>query len=718
MTTYVYIDDPIYIRNTGASTLNLDYEKLRLNIGGYYENDHDDKPVLEVTLDSKPNNWEPLDHITLKPNTTLYLGYEDIVGEKSADNLRYFDWMGKSLRFRVVKTLKNDSLTTGSIVSTVKFYPQGLQYTIEEITRTNCDNDVRVFIELTSDADTGYFSLDTKQYYWVASDQVTGFKCEMVPQGGLRFEIVIDSEMYQDDPFDEPETEDWVWTLQLQEKGEENLGFIACERNFTIPEKPGLITIEQIRGSFPINGKDYELPSKYNPYALLTITDNYKHSSLRKPYIITDGGDLNEIIDEVPTAFEDLSDTDQEAKLAEFETLFETKTDDFYDGDNPYSSYFAYRYKEWFNDQNASSPSYRIEHPYEGSAFSIYRYHEHYHTHSCTHWHEHEHCCHWNGDPYTFDYTCDEDNHWVDNADPHNLCDDEHTHEQHPGGCDLTEEAYDTHTHTAYHKHIHTSHTGIHNHTHNPSKEYYDYTIVRKGAIWDGTGPHPLLSDFSQAYNNVEYITLTTTGFNAQYIIRRNGQDIPVDLWTKDNILTNVYPDKGIAQTWYEDFYAIYKEKWMEEEFGLKVPILVEMVNQQPENSKQHLILTDHHGCDYGFDINVDAPRDVSFSYSNIGYPSHACANEGSATITYNHGGAPPYEHAAGDLINPEDQIVVTNLIYGNNPIKFTDTLGQPHYTYNVPVSGPFGITSASIEHQTCNTENGKITVYVTSVSG
>jgi len=361
MTTTVYIDDPIYIANTGSSSLNLDFEKVGIRIGGYYENGHTNKPFLQVALDSDPENWIDLKQITIKPNNTIYLSYEDIVGKKNASNTRFFDWMGKSLRFRVIKTLKNDELTTGNIVTSIKFYPDGLQYTIEDISRTYCDNDVRVYVELVNDADLGYINLDTAQYYWVAFDGSTGFHCEMVPRGGLKFEIILDPRGLPGDPFDEPNTEDMVWTLQLQEKN--NQGFIACERTFTIPEKPGEILISQKPKSFPVNGTLYNLPSMSNPYALLKIVDDYSKSALRRPYTIIGPNGFEVEINEVPTAYDDLSDLEKAALDQEFDDHFELMTESYYNQENTYSSYFSYRYKEWFNNQNATSPSYPIRIP-------------------------------------------------------------------------------------------------------------------------------------------------------------------------------------------------------------------------------------------------------------------------------------------------------------------------------------------------------------------
>jgi hypothetical protein len=723
MTTTVYIDDPIYITYTGSNSYNLDFERVGLRIDGYYENRHANKPFLQVALDSDPDNWIDLKHITIKPNNTLNLSYKDIVGEKNANNPRYFDWMGKSLRFRVIKTLKNNELTTGNIVTSIRFYPDGLQYTIEEITRTNCDENVRVYVELENDADTGFLNLDTDQYYWVAFDGVTGFDCEMVPQGGLRFEIILDLGGLPGDPFDEPNTEDMVWTLQLQEK--DKPGFIACERNFTIPEKPGIITIDQKPKSSPVNGVMYNLPSMSNPYALLNIVDDYTHSALRRPYTITGPNDFEVLINDIPTAYDDLSQEGKNDLDTAFKYHFLSITDDFNAYDNPYSSYFSYRYKEWFKDQNAASPFYRIIHPNGVSQFFVSKYHSHYHTHSCTHSHTHTHYCYcipgkkmsdtpkinntqkYPNCPQGYTMECHEDDHSLANPDPHNLC--SHTSHTVESNADWSQPDNGDHTHTEGHSHIHTN-TGIHAHGANSN---YDYILIKKLNLSNDN-----VSNFSTTYNNVDYITLTTTGFKAEYTLRRSGVDIPVTIWTEDAILNSVYPDKGVAQTWYDDYYAIYKEQWLEEQLGTKLPIPDTMVNQLPEGSVQNLILTDYHGCDYNFYIDVDAPPSASFTISNKNEPSEACKNDGSATITYNGGGVPPYKHAAGDLNDPGDQIIVTNLIYGPNPIKFHDAEGYESETIIVPINGAVGITSTPVSHQTCTPANGRITVNVGSVSG
>ncbi|NOQ25698.1 MAG: T9SS type A sorting domain-containing protein [Bacteroidales bacterium] len=725
MTTKIYIDDPIYISYTGDNSYKLEYENLSLKVDNYYENGHADKPFLQVALDTDPDNWIDLKKVIISPNSTINLYYEDIAGRKDDQNSNFYKWMGKSLRFRIVKTLKNNKVTTGNIVTSIRFYPEGLQYTILQTKRTSCSNGVVVYIKLENSNDIDYLHLDKTKFNWRAYvNEATFYNCQMDETNdddGLFYDANIfkikffnDTGVEEDPFYGEPNSLPCELQLEfIKEEGEEADDY-ACTKPFTVPGKPEDITINQKLNIHNVNGTDYNLPSMNNPYVLLDIDDPYELSALRRPYTISDGIDFNVSISEIPTPYGELSEEEQIALNDEIESDFDQM---LYEDDSPYKNYFYVKYKEWFFDQNARSPSYRINHPNGKNAFYIYTYHSHYHTHTCEHTHTHTHYCQLEeGKTSTksatkqdeiSDYVCS--GHGLVNPDPHDLCDNTHTHIVDPTP-DYTYNENTSHTHSAGHSHIH-SHIGIHAHGEN---SYYDYKIARKSPILDASS-----IDISSTYNDVDYITVTTTGFKAEYIFRKNGADIPITLWTENDILSNVYPDKGIAQTWYEDFYAIYKEQWLEEKFGVKVPIPDFMVNQLPENKVQDLRLTDADGCDHEFFIDVDAPENPNFEQIIIKYPSDACDNRGEVKIIYHGGGLPPYVNSAGELSEPDDEIIIDGLGYGTKEVKFSYGTSTTSFDYDVEISSATnGITSASVMHQTCTPANGEVIVNVNNVSG
>ncbi|SDD37128.1 hypothetical protein, partial [Williamwhitmania taraxaci] len=322
MTTTIYIDDPIHLRNGNTSTNSkycLDTEVLPLHVGPYYDNKSKEKPVLEVALD---NGGEYLDtvRVTVSPDAIINLTYEKIAGRKDDPSSNYYKWMGRSLKFRVVKTLLNGKKTVGKPVLGVVFYPKGLQYTIMGIKRTYCNSDVIVKVKLDNYADTGYINIDEKYFYWVAAVFVNGvmdpsliYKCQMESLGDLTYRIVI-SDNNGKDPFNEPNPVPVEWKLQLQETN--NTGSFACVRSFTIPAKPPKITASQIgKEMFPLGDPvvKYDVPDMNHPYVLLKIEDDFAFSYLRKPYKIVCGTDTLATINDLPDSYDAMTTTQKDS---------------------------------------------------------------------------------------------------------------------------------------------------------------------------------------------------------------------------------------------------------------------------------------------------------------------------------------------------------------------------------------------------------------------
>ncbi|WP_139180987.1 hypothetical protein, partial [Williamwhitmania taraxaci] len=265
------------------------------------------------------------------------------------------------------------------------------------------------------------------------------------------------------------------------------------------------------------------------------------------------------------------------------------------------------------------------------------------------------------------------------------------------------------HTHTASHIHEHT-HTGIHAHGEDSN---YNYTIIKKRTSSTG-----ITLNHSAIYNDIDKISLYTSGFNAEYVLQRNGADIKVSIWDKSNIMSNVYPDKGIALAWYDEYKAIYKEKWLVQRFGIRVSNGIK-VNQNPQ---QELYLVDGDGCKYDtIKISVKAPENGSFDVVSTTNPTNACMKNGTATIRYNGGGVPPYVHSAGSLSATNRTITVPYLGYGDTLIRFYSDPSLINKSASFPVTignSSVGITGVQITKQTCPTANGTVTINTGSITG
>ncbi len=360
MTTTIYIDDPINLTNVNTNE-NPRYcigYNLSLQVGSYFDNKNVQKPVLEVALDngSDDSEWIALKNVNIRPGTTINLGYEDIAGDKDDPNSKYFLWMGRSLKFRIVKTLLNGSKTYGQQVAGVLFYPEGPQYSVLQTKRSSCNLNVVITVKLEDNSDKGYFNLDSSYYKWVVGlwngTQFTSlYNCEMVPVNRLNkvFDIILKNDKgVEEDPFNVDNTGPVEWKMQLQDV---NLGSFFCVRSFTIPPKPSSIVVQQKHPNYLINRTSYDVPDCNHPFAMVSINDDYVLSYLRKPYKIKEGESVLLTLNDLPTDYDELSATQQ----SELESLFEDEFDKMIKKTNsPYQTYFDLKLRQWAKDHSST----------------------------------------------------------------------------------------------------------------------------------------------------------------------------------------------------------------------------------------------------------------------------------------------------------------------------------------------------------------------------
>ena len=308
------------------------------------------------------------------------------------------------------------------------------------------------------------------------------------------------------------------------------------------------------------------------------------------------------------------------------------------------------------------------------------------------------------------DYECTA--HDLSTSQVNNLCDNGHSHSTIPGGFDRAYSHSHSHRHRVNHSHAH-NHSGEHNHSHFPSKNYYDQTEIKRKTLPGGSTSN--FPNSSSRYNDIDNITLLDSDFEAKYVLDKNGTDIEVTIWTKSDIMNNVYPDKGIAKKWHDQFKATYKEKWMYKNAGIRVSKGI------VANKGQTLKLFDGDGCLHTtFNIKVEAPKFADFDTANITVPTGACKTDGTAEIIYKSGGHPPYTHSpGGTLSSPGERITVGGLKYGDNEVKLNYGSSTESTTVKIRIgSTTQGITSTPVKPQTCPSPNGSIKIIVGSIPG
>lgn len=786
MTTTVYLDDPINLFDySGKNSYCLDTDILTLKTDDFFDNSFYMKgnntfklPYLEVAIDDsikeEDADWIEIKDVIIKPSTLINLSYQRIAGEKSA-NTRFFSWMGKRLKFRVVKTLLNGERTYGRIAAGIIFYPKGPSFTITQTRRTGCgDSKVIVKVRLDNDInDAGYFNVDPDVYRWVVREKVAGtsglgtgfYYCKPSGYNILNNEFILElsnQEGVTVDPFSVSNVEPIQFEMQLQDS--KNTSQYYCVKPFTIPPKPTPITITQNHGEWLVNNVIYDVPDRNNIYANLNIQDNYILASERQPYRIVEKGGIEVLatVDNLNKSFESLTPNEKHDDTVAFNLYF---AEEVKKAKNDYLDYFKYKYKEWFD----ANKTLTIYHPSNEYYFTVYDYHTHGHTHTCEHAHYHTHTCVCIPEPTNIvsrnlesakkiesvlevrpidcnNYVCSD--HGVD-GDPENMCVSGHQHYE-DSNPDFIEHDDDLHTHSGYHTHIHT-HIGSHAHGEN---RFYDYTVIRKSTgvilddpysvskslnsyysttefdnpasnLFEPTSNAAEISDLkvpmnnvdenvealagfvdlSEIFNAIDSKRLSTTGLNAEYILVKAGVETKVPIWNENDIMTNVYPAKGIAQPWYEEFKAFCFKKWLDNKYGYK------LYNGVIADTDQDFVLIDKDSCPYEFSTHVSVPPAIDFGKEIVKRPDNACLRNGVVKVTYNGGGYPPYEYEGSYIRKATDYILVSNLGYGENIVRFNDgSIGGLNLVLSIEDSGT-GIIEVNRTPNTCPTPNGTVSV-------
>jgi hypothetical protein len=343
MTTTVIVDNPIYMTNTAGTSYKLEYEVPAFKIDDYYENRHSTKPVLEY-YSNMTNKWTPLKSVIIKPGKTIFVPYELIAGKKSNPNSNYYKWMGKTFDFRIVKTLLGGQKSFGNIISSIKYYPAGPNYTVLHTERNYC-NKIDVYIKFKDSDDNGYLNKDL--FFWRMKTGSVSYNCIMHAtkntdpiNGANTYRIELQQSGMPKDPFTDSEV-DVNCTLQLEVL---NMESYAVNKDFTIPPKPKPINVDQKKPPmFTINGVAYDIPSINNPYVMLDITDDDK-SYVRKPYKVYEGDKYLATIDELPEGYDDMTPEEKAALDARFETEYEQL---MANPNSSYRNYFNIKLKEW-----------------------------------------------------------------------------------------------------------------------------------------------------------------------------------------------------------------------------------------------------------------------------------------------------------------------------------------------------------------------------------
>ncbi len=350
-TTEIYIDDPVYISFPNMKqSYNISSDLLAIKISDYYHNGS--KPKLQVAQFNS-NNWIDID-VIVSPGNTINLNYSNIAGSKWDPNSNYYKWLGKILKFRVVKTLLNEAVSIGNIASGVRFYPDGLQFSISHMRRTSCNDTAKavIYVELEDLADTALTS-NRSNLVWTGEVATVPFNAEMVPVGNeepLKFKIIPHFEDTLKDPFEDK----FEIHGKLELKDAKKEGIFACVREFTVPPKPDAITISQAKGIhvIPVSTTEtdtFHLLSAENPYVVLNINDPIEAPYSRRPYRIQRGEEVLTELNKLPDTYESLSDLEKES----LNTQLDSEVAKYFNENNEveyvrWEQFFKQKYNEWY----------------------------------------------------------------------------------------------------------------------------------------------------------------------------------------------------------------------------------------------------------------------------------------------------------------------------------------------------------------------------------
>ncbi len=357
-TTTLYLDNPVDVTTPDKATrYSAATEMLALSFSDFYNSWSTVK--LQYALQhngGKADVWEDVKDVAVKPNTTIHLPYWRIVGDKGAANSKYFEYLGKALKFRAVKTLKNGTQSYGKVLSNVVFYPDGLQFSIEDIHRSYCSDGskgVSMYVKLKSDVDSG-FTVNSDLFVWKikVSEEQGGMigTCTMVQDSKDKLKYKLNLIWENANPYEIQE--DVLCTLMLEDQTIKSNKY--CKKDFIIPGKAGPITVKQFDGTHiitypaPASDTTYHLLSKDSPYAILEITDNYIKAEKRMPYKIVNGSDTLARISQLSDPYSKLTAQEQESLRNQFNTEFNLLCKD---PEGKWASFLKAKHNIWYEEQ-------------------------------------------------------------------------------------------------------------------------------------------------------------------------------------------------------------------------------------------------------------------------------------------------------------------------------------------------------------------------------
>ena len=168
-TLSVVFDDPIDVKRTSNTPIAIEKDNLKLEFSDFYDNG--ENRILQYRCNNASDkSWMDA---TKQPNIIsggkAELSYEDVVGKFTNDNKRYTDCTGKTIEFRVVKTLLDGSTRTYGKTASAIFYHQGPEFSFNSIRRVECVGGpgLSISVKLTDPKNIGIYLNNPDVFNWV-----------------------------------------------------------------------------------------------------------------------------------------------------------------------------------------------------------------------------------------------------------------------------------------------------------------------------------------------------------------------------------------------------------------------------------------------------------------------------------------------------------------------------------------------------------------------
>ena len=184
LTTYLLVDKVVNVvcKNPNMS-LAVEKDKLVLGFSKYYKGS-DSNPILQVSInnenitenDLKDRSYEIVNGILwinldskVPSDDSVSLTYEDIVGKPTNSNQLYKKASGRTMSFRVKKRMINGETWSGSILTNIKFYHQGPEFSFNSIRRVECVGGpgLSISVKLTDPKNIGIYLNNPDVFHWV-----------------------------------------------------------------------------------------------------------------------------------------------------------------------------------------------------------------------------------------------------------------------------------------------------------------------------------------------------------------------------------------------------------------------------------------------------------------------------------------------------------------------------------------------------------------------